>query len=215
MPATFSPRATGRARAILAAIVASILLLPLIAMAWVRTPWARGEQVVTTQPVPFDHAVHVNGVAIDCRFCHAGADRTASAGMPTTQQCVTCHRARWLATPAFAAVRASISTGRPIPWQRVDQLPDFVYFEHAMHVRQGIACESCHGRVDQMSSITQVKPFTMNWCVECHRDPTPALRPRSAVTAMGWQRGTADSSGPLLMAAYRIKRLTDCTSCHR
>lgn len=216
MPALFSPRATTLARAALAAFAALLIAAPAAAIGWVRTPWARGEHVRIRQPVAFSHPMHVTGLRIDCRYCHAGAERSARAGVPSTRQCVTCHSRLWLSSAPMAPIRQSVATGRPIPWARVTQLPDFVYFDHSIHVHKGVGCETCHGRVDRMETVTQAAPLTMQWCVDCHRDPAPALRPVEAITAMGWTPGaSSDSLGRVLEARYLVRRLTNCTTCHR
>jgi hypothetical protein len=185
-------------------------------MAWVRLPKARGEGRHIPQPVAFDHRIHVTGLRIDCRYCHAGAERSAYAGVPSTEQCVPCHSTVWLSSATFAPVRQSLATGHPIPWKRVTQLPAFTYFNHAMHVNKGVGCETCHGRVDQMATVRQVAPLTMDWCLDCHRDPAPNLRPVAEITTMGWVPPTsADTLGRALMAQYHVRRLTNCTTCHR
>ncbi|HEX6534813.1 MAG TPA: cytochrome c3 family protein [Gemmatimonadaceae bacterium] len=216
MAALFTPRATRVARTLLIAALALAVAVPALAMAWVRTPWARGEHRRIAQPVAFDHRIHVTGLRIDCRYCHAGADRTASAGLPATRQCVPCHTRLWLSSAPMAPVRKSLASGKPIPWARVTQLPDFVYFDHAMHVTRGVGCETCHGRVDRMATVEQVVPLTMTWCVDCHRDPAPHLRPPQAITAMGWAPPAgADATGRALAARYHVRRLLNCTTCHR
>ncbi|MDQ6736904.1 MAG: cytochrome C [Gemmatimonadota bacterium] len=185
-------------------------------MVWVRTPFARGEDLRVQQPVPFDHRVHVVGLQIDCRFCHAGAERGEWAGLPATDKCASCHTHAWMSTVEFAPVRKSLATGRPIPWQRVTQLPDFVYFNHAIHVNKGVGCETCHGRIDQMAQVSQAKSLTMGWCLSCHVNPGPNLRPRDAVTKMGWTPTAAQSAQlSMLVANYHVRRLTNCTTCHR
>jgi hypothetical protein len=216
MPALFSPRATRVARVVLVVAAALVVAVPAFAMGWVRTSWARGEHVRVVQPIAFDHRVHVTGLRIDCRYCHAGADRAAWAGLPSTRQCVACHTRLWRSSAPMAPVRRSLATGKPIPWRRVTQLPAFVYFDHAIHVRKGVGCESCHGRVDRMAEVRQVAPLTMSWCLDCHRDPAPHLRPVEQITTMGWLASASpDSAGRVLAARYHVRRLTNCTTCHR
>jgi hypothetical protein len=216
MTALFPSWATRAARVILAVGITALVVTPLFAMVWVRTPLARGEDLHIAQPVPFDHRVHVNGLRIDCRYCHAGAERGAWAGLPETSKCVSCHTQTWIASSAFAPVRKSIATGRPIPWRRVNELPDFVYFNHAIHVNKGVGCETCHGRIDQMAQVRQAVPLTMGWCLSCHVDPAPNLRPLNAVTTMGWTATKSDSAMMrTVLAGYHVKRLTNCTTCHR
>ena len=214
--ALFGPRATRRGRAVLIGAVVSVLLLPVLVMAWVRTAWARGEHVVVTQPVPFSHALHAGTLKIDCRYCHSEVEWSADAGMPPTDRCVTCHKTLYRSSAVLAPVEASLERGTPIPWRRVTQLPQFVYFNHAMHVRNGVGCETCHGRVDRMAVVRQVSPLTMGWCVSCHRDPEPALRPQSAITAMGWTPDSMSGAARRAMvSAYHVHHYTSCTTCHR
>jgi hypothetical protein len=214
MSAIFSPRATTVARVVLLMGCVAVVAAPAFAMGWVRTPIARGEHRRIVQPIPFDHRVHVTGLRIDCRYCHTSVERSPVAGLPSTQQCVTCHSATWLASAPMAPVRRSIKTGTPIQWRRVTQLPDFVYFDHSAHVNKGIGCESCHGQVDRMAEVSQAAPLTMQWCVSCHRDPNPTLRPAAAITASGHSR-EGESATAALAARYHTRHLTDCTTCHR
>ena len=216
MPALFSPRATTIARSVFVALIAIPIGVPAFAMLWVRTSWARGEGRAIVQPVAFDHRLHTRPLRIDCRYCHSGVDRSAFAGLPSTQKCVSCHTPLWMSSAPMAAVRQSLASARPIPWRRVTQLPDFVYFDHALHVTKGVGCETCHGRVDLMSQVKQVAPLTMTWCVDCHRDPGPHLRPVDDVTVMGWRpRSPVDSLGATLVARNRVRSLTNCSTCHR
>jgi hypothetical protein len=213
MAALFSPRATRIARWGLVAVLMLAVAIPAGLMLWVRTPAVTGQGRTAIQPIPFDHRIHVTGLRIDCRYCHTTADRGASAGLPATMVCQPCHNDVWLSGPLFAPVRQSVATGRPIPWQRVNRLPDFVYFNHAIHVAGGIACESCHGRVDRMAQVRQAEPLTMGWCLDCHRNPEPSRRPADAVTAMGWQPADRPASPPLSPA--RRAAIVTCSACHR
>lgn len=224
MSATFPSWTTRAARIAVAVAVTGLIVTPLLAMVWVRTPMARGEDLDIKQPVPFDHRVHVTGLGIDCRFCHAGAERSAWAGLPPTEKCVSCHTQAWINSSAFAPVRQSLATGQPIQWRRVNELPDFVYFNHSIHVKKGVGCETCHGRIDQMSQVRQAKSLTMGWCVSCHVNPGPNLRPLSAITAMGWRPPQVSSASGdagknaymhTLVEQYQVKRLTNCSTCHR
>jgi hypothetical protein len=219
MPALFPRWANTVARGSLFGLVVVAIAVPLALMVWVRTSFATGEHAVIAQPIAFDHRLHAGGLAIDCRYCHSTVERTASAGLPPTVACVSCHNQALLSTPMFEPVRASSSTGKPIAWRRVNALPDFVFFDHSIHVAKGVGCETCHGRVDQMVQVQQAVPLTMGWCLECHRDPAEHLRPRGEITTMGWDSAHArprhDSLGVQLMHAYAVRRLTDCTSCHR
>ncbi len=216
MVALFPRWTNTAARAMLIAAACTFVGIPVALMAWVRTPNATRQYQPVDQPIAFDHRIHVTGQRIDCTYCHFTVERSASAGIPPTTTCVPCHDQRWVASSMFEPVRQSIQTRQPIKWNRVHTLPDFVYFNHAIHVAKGVGCETCHGRVDQMASVYQSAPLTMSWCVSCHRDPAPNLRPTSAITTMGW---TAPASrqqlGQKLMLDYRVRQMTTCTTCHR
>jgi len=199
-----------------AALITAAAIVTLALMAWVRTPQGTGQFDPVQQPVMFDHRHHVTDDGIDCRYCHSTVERAPSAGIPSTARCMGCHGQIWNESPVLAMVRSSYATGRPIPWIRVHRLPDFVYFDHSIHVNKGVGCESCHGRVDQMASIDQQAPLTMGWCLSCHRNPAPHLRPASAITAMGWRPpGDRSALGRELVARNRVRSLTYCTACHR
>lgn len=206
-------------RSVLLLVGAAVVGVPVLLMAWARTPWARGQFEPLEQPMWFDHRHHVTGYRIDCRYCHSLVERAATAGVPATEVCVPCHNALWLGSPYFEPVQRSLATGRPIAWRRVHDLPDFVFFNHAIHVGKGVGCESCHGRVDRMELVYQVAPLTMKWCLECHRDPAPHLRPLEEVTTMGWEPDTPGLAlGSMLMERYNVREgreITTCTACHR
>jgi len=181
-----------------------------------RIPYGTRQGEELQQPVLFDHRHHLLDDAIDCRYCHQSAERGASAGIPSTSLCMNCHAQVWNKSPRLELVRKSYFTGKPVPWVRVHQLPDFVYFNHSIHVNKGVACETCHGRIDRMASVYQASTLTMGWCLDCHRNPAPNLRPREAITAMGWTP-PADHAALAreLMKAYDIHARTNCTTCHR
>jgi len=216
MAAHFPPWANAAARATLVACAAVGGGVPLALMAWVRTPNVSRRYAPVSQPVPFDHRLHVTGFGIDCRYCHSAVERAPTAGIPAASMCVPCHSHLWLSSPQLAPVRQSLATGRPMEWNRVHTLPDFVYFDHSAHVTKCVGCETCHGRVDQMARFYQIAPLTMQWCVSCHRDPAPHLRPDSAITTMGWRAPEGQPAlGRRLIAANNVRSLTNCTTCHR
>ena len=194
-------------------LVATIAALPLVLMAYMRTPFAEDRGYPVDQPVEFDHRHHVRDDGIECRFCHTGVERSSFAGIPSTSVCMGCHAQVWNDSPMLEPVRRAWFSGEAIPWSRVHDLPDFVYFDHSIHVNNGVGCESCHGRVDLMARVEQTKPLTMGWCLDCHRNPTPHLRPREAITRMGWTQ--APGEGERLAREYGTRRLTHCTTCHR
>ena len=182
------------------------------------TPAVTGEGIALEQPVPFSHQLHVTGFEIDCRYCHTSAERAATAGMPSTVSCVPCHNDVWLNSIAFEPVRRSLTTGGPIPWRRVHDIPDYAFFHHGAHTTAGVGCESCHGRVDQMHLVVQKAPLTMAWCLECHREPERFLRPREEITTMGYappipQLALGDSLKRLYNVAEGIE-MTHCSVCH-
>lgn len=216
MPALFPRWTNSAARWTLVAFACVGAGIPVLMMAWVRTPNATGQYAPVSQPLPFDHRLHVARFNIDCRYCHAAVERSATAGMPSSATCVPCHSTAWINSSLLAPVRTSLATGQPLRWNRVTTLPGFVYFNHAIHVRKGVGCETCHGRVDQMATVYQVAPLTMNWCVSCHRAPEEHLRPVAAMTTMNWQPpGSQLALGQMLKEQYQVRELTDCTTCHR
>ncbi len=216
MPAHFSRSANAATRWLLAVVLVTPVLVILAAMGWVRSPYATGQDQLLEQPVPFDHRHHVVDDGIDCRYCHTTVETSASAGIPSADRCMSCHSQVWNDSPLLEPVRESYYEGKPLRWQRVHRLPDFVFFDHSVHVDNGVGCESCHGRVDRMARIYQAKPLTMGWCLGCHRDPEKHLRPLDQITAMGWQpAGSQAELGAKLAKAYAIRPSTDCWACHR
>ena len=191
---------------------------------WIRSPYVTQVNVVRDQPVPFSHDHHVSGLGIDCRFCHATVETDAFAGMPTTETCMGCHSLVWNQSPLLAPVRQSQQTGEPLAWTRVYDVPDFVYFDHSIHVAKGIGCESCHGRVDRMPLMRKSVTLHMEWCLDCHRHPERAVRPQSELLAFGREKeprtgkatGTSQHSAQLMKDyGIAVEQLTDCVICHR
>jgi hypothetical protein len=170
------------------------------------------------QVVAFSHKHHVGDDGFDCRYCHTSVETSAFAGIPPTHTCMTCHSQLFTDQPMLAPVIDSLRSGKPIHWKRIHDLPDFVYFNHSIHIAKGVGCEECHGRVDLMPLTWRVAPLTMQWCLACHRDPAMHLRPVEHVFDMGW-KPTEDQRelGTKLVAAYHIhtSTLTDCSTCHR
>lgn len=180
--------------------------------------WQTQVGVPKDQPVPFSHQHHVAGLGIDCRYCHTSVEKSSFAGMPSSATCMTCHSQLWTNAGVLAPVRASLASDKPLRWVRVNQLPDYVYFNHSIHVAKGIGCVTCHGRIDQMPLTEKAASLRMGWCVDCHRNPRPYLRPHDAVFDMGWQRGKDTPSGDALFVQYHIHdaaELTSCSVCHR
>jgi hypothetical protein len=168
--------------------------------------------------VPFSHEHHVSGLGLDCRYCHLSVEKSAFAGIPPTQICMGCHSQIWKDSPMLEPVRASYRTGKPLEWTRVHDLPDFVYFNHSIHIAKGVGCESCHGRVDQMPLMRKVKTLQMEFCLECHREPQDFLRERDEVFRFGAQVSQrTPEEGRELVERYHVnvRQLTDCFVCHR
>jgi len=183
-----------------------------------RSPYTTGEGVILKQPVPFSHEHHVAGLGIDCRYCHTSVETTAFAGIPPTATCMNCHKTIWSDSPLLEPVRSSLRTGQPLRWSRVNDLPDFVYFNHSIHVAKGIGCVSCHGRVDKMPLMRQAASLKMEWCLDCHRHPEKALRPRAEVFNMAWTSDDQAREGLRLKQDFRVRTardLTSCSTCHR
>jgi hypothetical protein len=181
---------------------------------WVRTPWRRKEFEAIDQPVEFDHRHHTQDDGIDCRYCHDTVERAASAGMPSTDKCMGCHAQIWNQSPMLEPVRRSYFSRMPIPWNRVHDLPDFVYFDHSVHVKHGVGCVTCHGRVDRMARVVQVAPLTMEWCLDCHRAPELRVRPVNQVTNMTW-RARAPEQTIAVAHELGVESVTYCSACHR
>ena len=170
------------------------------------------------QPVPYSHALHAGQLGIDCRYCHSYVERSGYANLPTAQTCMNCHNQIKTTSPLLAVVRASYESGRPVPWVQVHQLPDYIYFNHAVHVARGVSCVECHGRIDQMEVVEHAKPLSMGFCLECHRDPAAHLRPRDQVTNLGWTAG--DEAAQRAMGAkfvhdWNVNPPQACSGCHR
>ncbi|MFN7951179.1 MAG: cytochrome c3 family protein [bacterium] len=168
------------------------------------------------QPVPYSHRLHVGTLGLDCKYCHASVERSAVANVPPTQVCMNCHSLVKRDSALLAPIRASYATGQPMQWVRVHNLPDFAFFHHAVHVRAGVGCVECHGRIDEMDVVTQAEPLSMSWCLDCHRDPAPHLRPTEQVTNMRWQ-APADQrrAGERIIAEKHLAPPLDCSGCHR
>ncbi len=168
------------------------------------------------QPVPFSHKHHVGELGLDCRYCHTSVEESSSAGMPPTQTCMACHSQIWTNAAILEPVRASYRDSTPISWTRVNALPDFVYFNHSIHVAKGVGCTTCHGPVGEMNITWRENSLYMRWCLECHNAPEKYLRPKSEVFNAFYQPPSdQETLGRKLMIDYKVQRLTNCTTCHR
>jgi hypothetical protein len=192
--------------------LALLAVVLVVGAAWVtvyRALPAHGGGLSPQQPIAFSHKHHVGDDGIDCRYCHWSVEKSSFAGIPSTQVCLTCHSQLFSDAAILEPLRESARTGKPLQWARVHDLPDFVYFDHAIHVAKGVGCVECHGRVDRMPRIERVASLEMQWCLECHRDPAAHLRPPQLVTYMG---PAPREEAPRL---HSTQRLTDCSTCHR
>jgi hypothetical protein len=172
---------------------------------------------IVEQPVPFSHQHHVAGLGLDCRFCHATVETAGDAGLPPTYTCMTCHSQVWTNAGMLEPVRRSLADGKPLAWHRVNDLPDYVYFNHAIHIAKGVGCSSCHGDVKSMPLMAKASSFTMGFCLDCHRDPGPNLRPKDQIFDTDWHRTNTTPPPEALMKQYHVggRNLTDCSICHR
>jgi hypothetical protein len=218
VPQIFGRRANGLTRLILFSALVFVIFAATGGTLILRSAAYTGVGMPVTQPVPFSHAHHVGDLGIDCRYCHTSVETSADAGLPATSVCMTCHSEIWTHAAMLAPIRQSLATGRPIAWNRVYDLPDFVFFDHSIHVAKGVACVTCHGPIDRMPLTRLANPMQMSWCLGCHRDPAPNIRPREAVFDPEWTP-PADVAAlhQKLFHDYGIDptKMTDCYVCHR
>jgi hypothetical protein len=199
----------------------------LLAAMWVlaeinRSSYNTGQYIEREQPVQFSHKHHVGDDGIDCRYCHTSVETSSSAGIPPTQTCMNCHSQIWADSPYLEPIRESYKSGKPIEWTRVHDLPDYVYFNHSIHVAKGVGCSSCHGQVDEMPLVYQASSLQMEWCLACHREPEKFIRPKSEVFNMKWpaENKTQEelAKGLELKEQYHVldeRTMTSCSTCHR
>ena len=193
-------------------IIAGVLWVALLLD---RSAYNTGQGVTLAQPVPFSHSHHVAGLGIDCRYCHTSVEEAAFAGIPPTATCMNCHKLIWNDSPMLAPVRASYANGQPIAWSRVHDLPDYVYFNHSIHVAKGIGCDSCHGPIDEMKLVYQHASLQMEWCLACHREPEKFIRPREEIFNADWEAEDQKELGARLVAEYGVQSKMYCSTCHR
>jgi hypothetical protein len=175
------------------------------------------------QPVPFSHKVHAGQLGLDCRYCHNGVEKSWFSNLPGASTCMNCHNQVLKDDPRLAIVRASATNNTPIPWVQVHKVPDYVYFNHEVHVRRGISCVKCHGRIDQMDEVYHAEPLSMSFCLDCHRNPAANIRPENKVTDLGWQWSTNAEENARLQAVHgkqlvkdwKVQSLQSCSACHR
>jgi hypothetical protein len=217
MSAFVFPAWTNRLRVLVGVAVGGGLAYVVVLAAYGLSPKTLAVGYSPEQPVPYSHALHVGKLGLDCRYCHATVERSANAALPSASICMNCHKTVRPASAALLPVRASAAGDAAVPWVRVHHLPDFVYFDHSAHVRRGVGCVSCHGRIDKMERVAQAEPLSMGWCLECHRNPEPSLRDPKDVTKM------VDENVPASVAAAasppstrrKVSPPVHCSGCHR
>ena len=197
-----------------------------------RSPYVTYAGVARPQPAPFSHQHHVGGLGIDCRYCHTSVEVSSFAGIPPTRTCMNCHAQIWTGAPMLEPVRESFSSGKSLIWNRVNDLPDFVYFNHSIHINKGVGCNTCHGPVDRMPLMYNYASLQMEWCLNCHRAPEKNLRPRDQVFNMRYEQPSSAkpimvdgktytdqiSLGRDLVTKYKLRTVADitsCSTCHR
>lgn len=197
-----------------------------------RSPYVTYEKVARPQPVPFSHQHHVAGLGIDCRYCHTSVENSNFAGIPPTKTCMNCHSQIWTNAALLEPVRDSFRTGHSLVWTRVNDLPDYVYFNHSIHINKGVGCNTCHGPVDRMPLMYNNASLRMEWCLDCHRAPDKYLRPRDQVFNMRYQQPSNDQPlsldgqeftdqrtlGKYLIQKHNLRTVADitsCSTCHR
>jgi hypothetical protein len=197
-----------------------------------RSPYVTYAGIARPQPAPFSHQHHVAALGIDCRYCHTSVETSSFAGIPPTKTCMNCHSQIWTNAALLEPVRESFRSGKSLVWNRVNDLPDFVYFDHSIHINKGVGCNTCHGPVDRMPLMYNYASLQMEWCIECHRAPEKNLRPREQVFNMRYLQPTKDlpvvadgqtftdqlSLGKHLVKEYKLRSVMDipsCSTCHR
>jgi hypothetical protein len=216
MSQIFHPSTNTISRVSLFGLLIFVAFLGWLAMAIDRSSTVTRQQVIVEQPVPFSHDHHVGEEGIDCRYCHSSVERSSSAGMPSTATCMGCHSVLFADAPMLEPVRASLRDEQPIAWTRVYDLPDFVYFDHSIHVAKGIGCTTCHGEIGRMPLTVKASSLKMEWCVACHRDPARHVRPREEVFNPHWDPSSiGDDERARLVTEYRVQSKTSCSVCHR
>lgn len=215
MSQIFKPSTNTLAKVTIFGAIFFLLLSVWILVSLNRSAYATRQTIIRAQPVPFSHDHHTEAMGISCLYCHTSVEESAFAGVPPTATCMNCHKLIWNDSPMLEPVRESFRSGEPIQWARVNDLPDFVYFNHSIHVTKGMGCVTCHGRVDKMPLLRQAVSLQMEWCLECHRAPQDFVRPRSEILNMEWVADDQSVLGAQLVEEYNIQSLLSCSVCHR
>lgn len=210
------PRWTNTIRPALGAALALVPLYLIVLIGYGAAPRTTDVGYMPRQPVEYSHALHAGELGIDCRYCHHTVERAAFAAIPATETCMNCHARIRTKSEKLIPVRDSYNTGMPIDWVKIHDLPDYAYFDHSIHVHKGVGCVSCHGRLDLMEEVYQAETLSMGWCLDCHRNPEPHLRPVEEITTMEYlPAGDQQTVGAELARQYDVNPREDCTICHR
>ena len=223
MSQIFHPSLNLIAKAMVLGIVILTVVGSVVSYVFVRSPYMRGTTIAREQPVFFSHEHHVGELGLDCRYCHVNVERSSFAGVPSTDICMGCHSQVWANSPAIAPIKESMETDTPIFWNRVNNVPDYAFFNHSIHINKGIPCKECHGRVDKMGWTRKDQPLSMEWCLNCHRHRQDHLVPREEVFNMQYELPKDPAEREALQAAlvekYHVDihqfNVTDCSVCHR
>ena len=215
----FAPGADAIFRLAILIVVVVVAGLFLVTAGFSTSAYVTGVGIAPDQPVPFSHKHHSGELGIDCRYCHQTVEHLATAGIPPTWTCMTCHSQIWKESAMLEPVRASLKNDTPLVWTRVNRLPDYVYYNHSIHIAKGIGCSSCHGNMKEMQLTSKANAFEMSFCLNCHRNPAKYVRPRTEIFNMAWSPpADQDEVGPALVRQYHIgspEKLTSCSICHR
>jgi hypothetical protein len=217
MPNYFPPNSNAFAKWLIWGGILFIALLATSLTVFART-FNNKVRVPVAQPVAFSHALHNGQMGIDCRYCHSSVEVAASANVPSTEVCMSCHSQIRVGSPQLANVQQSWDTNTPIAWNRVHDLADFVYFNHSAHINKGMGCTECHGQMNRMEAVWKNESLTMGWCLECHRNPAAFVRPREEVFNMEYRHPENQAElGAMLVNEYNIntEKLPQCSTCHR
>jgi hypothetical protein len=219
MSQIFPKSSNAIARMSLVGVLTLVTVAAWILWVLMRSSWVTKQEETVEQPVQFSHAHHVGGEGLDCRYCHTSVEKSSFAGIPPTKTCMNCHSVLWTNAPILEPIRASLRNDTPLTWIRVNDLPDFVYFNHQIHIHQGVGCVTCHGPVDKMALMYQARSLQMEWCLDCHRAPEKYLRPREEVFNVAYEAPANQIElGLRLKAEYHVssvEHMTTCSVCHR
>ncbi len=196
-------------------VLSAPVVLGVILYILARSVYSTDVGMSKEQPIPFSHKHHVEGLGIDCRYCHTSVEKSSFAGIPPTKTCMNCHSIIWNKAPMLEPVRESFRTNQSLTWNRVHNLADFVQFNHSIHIAKGVACTTCHGQVNEMPLMRRANRLQMEWCLSCHRAPEKFIGPKDKVFDPHWKAPNQAELGPELVSQYNVKKLTNCSVCHR